>query len=218
MKANRFKRDENGATNVDTILILGLVLAIILVLVYVGTNVSGWGGQVVETVGNWWNEHVSEPITGYTEAWTGGMQNIKSHLGIETEFTLEDDLVKSMYEDDAFILTANNTDSEYLASLSEVTNRSHVYDVQAFTDVKASNRSTTTTDKVFGEGVIERVFGWSSQEENRIIIPDKLMTRIESLSGDARIHILSDTYEAYIQATGKVGTDAHYTFIIGVKG
>jgi hypothetical protein len=84
--------------------------------------------------------------------------------------------------------------------------------------VKASNRSTTTTDKVFGEGVIERVFGWSSQEENRIIIPDKLMTRVESLSGDARIHILSGTYEAYIQATGMLGTDAHYTLIIGIKG
>jgi Flp pilus assembly pilin Flp len=206
MKANRFKRDESGATNVDTILILGLFLAIVLVLIYVGTSVFNW------------SDVITEPLSDYVEAWQKGLENLKAHLGMATEFQVDDALLKSMYEDDSYIMTANETVSEYLTTLKEVTNRSHIYNVDAFTGIKATNESTTTTERIFGVNVIERVFGWTTQEQNRIIIPDDLMTRINSLNEGAQIHIYSESYDAYITSMGLIGTDAHYMLTIATKG
>jgi Flp pilus assembly pilin Flp len=200
MKANRFKRDENGATNVDTILILGLVLAIILVLVYVGTSVSGWFPETIDSVSNWWEQNIAKPIDD-------GLGNLGLITNDETTMSAEDKLLKQMYENDIFIL--NSTDSfsqfahqEFCAIFSETEGQTRIYDMGMVLNGEFRGDYDVTG------------------KEKKISISGALMNRLALLGSGQTLNIEGELYDASIKCFYRLGSGRHpsYQVTITPKG
>jgi Flp pilus assembly pilin Flp len=165
MKANRLSRDENGATNVDTILILGLVLAIILVLVYVGTSVTGWFGglsnpiqdYVVEPI----QEHIIEPIQEAGETLRRPYPEYKNL----------DETIAHLYtaKGKTIYVVANESNRVYRLTLNE-----------SWTDPRnmAVDRGTDGFNRVAFN--IEKIEMGSERPDDYILVPETFVDLIEN--------------------------------------
>jgi len=207
----------------DTVIVLALILSILLVFVYIGKSIGGLGSRTAETVGNWWSEHVSEPIDVYiaepitetAETWTEGVQVLRGLLRMHTTFEIDDVLLRRMYESDIFIFTAENTQNEYLTQITNISRSTRIYIVNSFPEIKTKNDSSAITDYLRIQGIRSREF--NAEEYNRLIIPNNLMKLIEPLNPNNQIHIYSETYDAYLTGIETIGTDTFYQLTITKK-
>ncbi len=186
MKANRIAKDEDAFEASDAIIILALVLGLLLVLVYIGNSLGGVGS----TITNWWSD-VTGDITDVISSTFGGSSTIE----------VDDSALKSMYEAESFIITANNTATNYRASLAYVGDTYRRYEVMAI------GQNTSTTEQLFGEAG-ERLFG--RVQLQTFTISDEAMSRLEKLRTDETLTLEGEDYSAKITAQGKVGVEAQY--------
>lgn len=186
MKSNKLAKDESGADASDAIIILALVLGVLLVLVYIGHSIGGIG----TTISDWWSD-VTGDILGGISSTFGGSSTIEA----------DDSALKSMYEAESFIITANNTATNYRASLERVGDRYKRYMLSAM------GTNTSTTEQLFGEAG-ERLFG--RVQLKTFTISDEAMSRLEKLRVDETLTLEGENYTAKITAQGKLGTDAQY--------
>lgn len=197
MKANRLSKDESGADSSDAIIILALILGLLLVLVYMGRNV----GNISTTISDWaggvgeWAGDVAEGVG----SWFGSSSTIE--ISADEENTL-----KEMYIYDVFIITANNTQTNYKATLSYEGDTYRGYDLSAL------GNATSTTSYLFGEAG-ERLFG--RVELKTFTISNEAMERLEKIREGQTLTLQGDTYSMKITAQGRdVGVDAKYTIEI----
>lgn len=193
MKANRIAKDESGADASDAIIILALILGVLLVLVYIGHSLGGVGS----TIGNWWGD-VTEGASDWFEDVT---ESASALFGGSSGIDIEDSTLKSMYEAESFIITANNTATNYRASLAYVGDTYRRYVLMSIGD------ETSTTSYLFGEAG-ERLFGRAQVQT--FTISDEAMSRLERLRVDETLTLEGENYSAKITAQGKVGVDAQY--------
>lgn len=193
MKANRIAKDESGADASDAIIILALILGVLLVLVYIGHSLGGVGS----IIGNWWSD-VTGDIIGEISSTFGGSSTIDA----------DDSALKSMYEAESFIITANNTATNYRASLSYVGDQYRRYELRSI------GQNTSTTEQLFGDAGA-RLFG--RVQVQTFTISDEAMSRLEKLRTDETLTLEGENYSAKITAKGKLGTDAQYILEIRTR-
>jgi hypothetical protein len=169
----------------DTVIILALILSILLVCVYIGKSItkplsdfkSAWSEGVRKIKGGTSNftSTTENKTTNFTIGWSKSFGKIKNFLGWKSSFIIEEPLLETMYELDNFVFTANDTDNEYLAQLIILTEKTRVYDV-SFYDVNLLQDIVRDYDK--------------------IIVSDRLMKMIDTLSENTQINIYSNSYDA----------------------
>ena len=191
----------------DTVIILALALSVLLVFVYVGKSITGWGGQTIEKIkggmsdfkSDWLKgaQKIEKPISDFKTDWLKGAQKIKGFFGWKPSFAVDDLLLEAMYDLDNFVFTSNDTDKEYLTQLVISTEKTRVYDV-SFYDVS----------------LLQDIV----RDYEKIMIPNRLMKIINSLSEGMQVNIYSNSYDAELTfAKSTPETDVLYRLRITKK-
>jgi len=169
----------------DTVIVLALILSILLVFVYIGKSItkplsdfkSVWSEGVRKIKGGTSNftSTTENKTTNFTIGWSKSFGKIKNFLGWKSSFVIEEPLLGTMYELDNFVFTSNDTDKEYLTQLVISTEKTRVYDV-SFYDVS----------------LLQDIV----RDYEKIIVSDRLMKMIDTLSENTQINIYSNSYDA----------------------
>lgn len=160
-------------------IILLLIAVILIVLFFMGRSLSGWFGTVTEgasdAVGNFYN--------------TG-----RGILGTGSTTTIDDEILEEMFMLNRFIITASNTEKNYLASITRRSSNIAVYDVNEVGEAES------TTQIVLGRNIPGLTIPSAAEKIN---IPSQAMSRLERIRVGQTLTLEGNTYKAEIYAEGK---------------
>ena len=197
----------------DTVIVLALILSILLVFVYIGKNLAE---PFTEFGSAWWRgvDKIKGGTSNFTSDWSKGFDKIKGFFRMNKTMSIET-LLKTMYENEAFIFTAENTNSEYLGLLTDVSKNTRFYMVISFPEIKLEKDSSAISDYFKSQEIGQ--YDLNVEEYNRLIISDALMKDIEDIDhfreGEV-LHIHSDSYDAHLDFMKIVETGTSYQPVI----